>query len=327
MIKKIASNKTSTSSTSSSKKKSSKSSSSSKTSIKTATKKTVKKGSTTIKNNDDIPQQQQQQPQQQTTDETLALEVDSNEFSEETDPKLKEIAQTVKQKKEANLQKIRKIENNQTSNKDKSKTKSQDATAEATVQKTENEQVTTVKHENVTDDESGSKKRSFSQVDSGDLIEKIKIPPKTPPTTPEKSSLISNTNQNNNNNLKQTIMSRVGLVINREKSKKDDDSDNDYPSSDLSHSLESRKRLKNSAPPLASVIRVSERKYSVPKSMQPSKSILLQALNAANSSVKSENNSQSIASRLKRSIADERLSQIRKTETEKNQVNTFFFFS
>jgi len=55
---------------------------------------------------------------------------------------------------------------------------------------------------------------------------------------------------------------------------------------------------------LSSVIKVSDRKYSVPKSMQPNKAILLKALDAANSSVKPQPPKS-------RSFADDKLEEIR----------------
>ncbi len=54
---------------------------------------------------------------------------------------------------------------------------------------------------------------------------------------------------------------------------------------------------------LSSVIKTSERKYNIPKSMQPNKAILLNAVDAANLSVKTVTKP--------KSIADERLGEIR----------------
>ena len=82
-----------------------------------------------------------------------------------------------------------------------------------------------------------------------------------------------------------TISSQIGAIITRKS-----------PDSDEEEEEESRMKQ----PSVSSVIKVSERKYAVPKSMQPSKAILLKAVDEANSSVKT-----------RKSMADEKMEKIR----------------
>ena len=82
-----------------------------------------------------------------------------------------------------------------------------------------------------------------------------------------------------------------------QKENKDDNNDEDEDDFDKTNRRHST---------LSSVIRVSERRYTVPKSMQPNKSILLRAVDDANNSTKIQP-----ATVKHKSIADEKLEKIR----------------
>ena len=102
------------------------------------------------------------------------------------------------------------------------------------------------------------------------------------------------------------IFSQIGAVINQNiKKDKEEEEDDD-------------EELTKGRKQVASVIKVSDRKYSVPKSMQPNKKILLTALDAANSSVQAK-------PAFKESIADQKLREIRSrrfdTERATGRVN------
>jgi len=97
------------------------------------------------------------------------------------------------------------------------------------------------------------------------------------------------------------IFSQIGAVINQniKKDKEEDEDDEDMS--------KGRRQV-------ASVIKVSDRKYSVPKSMQPNKKILLTALDAANNSVQTK-------PAFKESIADQKLREIRSRRFDSERSN------
>jgi hypothetical protein len=109
--------------------------------------------------------------------------------------------------------------------------------------------------------------------------------------------------------LKRTpILSQVGAVISKERKNLDNERYSDRIKK-RSHSNSSFEEEESSprgkaSGQLASIIKVSERKFKLPASLQPNKSILLKAVDEANSSVKSTGSKP-------RSIADEKLEQIR----------------
>lgn len=135
-----------------------------------------------------------------------------------------------------------------------------------------------------------------------------------------------------------SLQSRVGAVINRDQTTSDsttstsnrrhrqdsrdeettrdrhqhqhndhDDRDNNRDDDDEHDDGYRRKRKLSSS--LSSVVKVSERKYAVPRAMQPNKNILLNAVQAANTSVSSNASASSKAS--SKSIADLKLEELR----------------
>lgn len=131
--------------------------------------------------------------------------------------------------------------------------------------------------------------------------------------------------------ISKSISSCIGAVINTkssssryrnsrdrdspQKENKDDNNDEDEDDFDKTNRRHST---------LSSVIKVSERRYTVPKSMQPNKSILLRAVDDANNSTKS----QPPTTFKHKSIADEKLEKIRSNrmaglkENNGNQTST-----
>jgi hypothetical protein len=132
-------------------------------------------------------------------------------------------------------------------------------------------------------------------------------PSSTPTSQNEQANIISLKSREDSSkpvslSSSKSISSCVGAVINRREdirpsrheSRRDDRRDYDHDEDD--EEGDSRR-----SGGLSSVIKVSDRKYAVPKSMQPNKSILLRAVDAANTSVSVRT----------KSIADEKLEQIR----------------
>lgn len=117
-------------------------------------------------------------------------------------------------------------------------------------------------------------------------------------------------------NLSKPILSCIGAVIKRtddlpttrRESSRNGDSHRSQPV-DYADLDEDDFKSKHRSSGLSSVVKVSERKYSVPKSMQPNKNILLRAVDDANNSVKTSKYTESTTK--VKSIADEKLEKIR----------------
>jgi hypothetical protein len=120
--------------------------------------------------------------------------------------------------------------------------------------------------------------------------------------------------------INKTASSRISLSAEDEKEKKEEEAVGE-PVEDDDEDFKSTKRL-------SSVVKVTDRKYSVPKSMQPSKSILLKAVDAANNSTKHHTTTVTTHHshnhkhhHHQKSIADERLEQIRSKRLKENNNN------
>jgi len=93
----------------------------------------------------------------------------------------------------------------------------------------------------------------------------------------ESKPLLIKIKKNNENYRSSNVKSRIGAVIKHEENNKYTTySDND--DNDSNHYDPTKPMITNS------VIKVPERKYNVPKSLQPNKSILLKAIDDANTS-------------------------------------------
>ncbi len=142
--------------------------------------------------------------------------------------------------------------------------------------------------------------------------ERSKTPPPPVQPTVQPTSSVQLTSQ-------KYISSCIGAVINRKSRESDKPASSSRSSKrreehqDAEMEDEEDMRSKRKSSTLSSVIRVSDRKYTVPKSMQPNKQILLKALNDANNSVsdRSHRSSRDSHRHHARSSADEKLDKIR----------------
>lgn len=157
---------------------------------------------------------------------------------------------------------------------------------------------------------SSSKKKLVSNTKKLSNVIPIEVEKST--TIPNKTTVTSSTL------ITKSISSLVGAVINKKSSQRslsaeiedvqqvEDDDDEEFNDRN-----KSSKRL-------SSVVKVTDRKYLVPKSMQPSKSILLKAVDAANISTKQHHSTATTTIHHHKSIADERLEQIRSKRLKEN---------